>query len=127
MARTWVAQPLRLEQGVPDEGDVDRRRVGLQQRLKCVVALQPRDVRRLKMTPDRYSQVRSRNGSNWLKSATPAPVRAIIIPAPTLNTAWNNSAGITSSQYQVIGSPVASTMAKSTSMDSIVCCSSTTT
>ena len=78
----------------------------------------------LKITPDAYIQVRSRNGRSWLKSLTSAPTLATSRPAPTLNSVCRISVGIASSQYTVSGSPVASRMTTSTAMDSSICCSS---
>ena len=81
----------------------------------------------LNMTPEVYIQVRTRNGISWLKSSAPAPSRARNRPMPTLNTAWSSRAGMASSQYQVSGSPVASTMTMSTTMDMASCSSSIST
>src|SRR6266567_633672 len=81
----------------------------------------------LNMTPEKYSQVRMRNGSSWLKSSAPAPSRARLRPMPTLNSAWNARAGMASSQYQVSGSPEASTITVSTSIDMPSCSSSIST
>ena len=79
------------------------------------------------MTPEAYIQVRTTNGISWLKSSAPAPRRARNKPMPTLNTACISRAGMASSQYQVSGSPVASTMTESTSMDMTSCSSSIST
>ncbi len=68
----------------------------------------------LYITPDVYIQVRTRNGMSWLKSSAPAPSRARNRPMPTLNTVCSSRAGMASSQYQVSGSPVPSTIAVST-------------
>ena len=81
----------------------------------------------LYMTPQKYRQTRSRNGTSWLMSWAPAPTRAMISAAPMLNMACISSAGSSSSQYQVSGSPVPSTMANSTTMDSSSCWNSTST
>src|SRR5438552_3140874 len=78
----------------------------------------------LNMTPEAYSQVRTRNGSSWLKSSAPAPSRARLRPMPMLNTAWSARAGMASSQYQVSGSPEASTITVSTTIDMTSCSSS---
>ena len=75
----------------------------------------------LNSTPDMYIQVRSRNGSSWLKSLTCEPMRATKRPTPTLKTVCSSSAGMASSQYQVSGSPVASTMITRTPIDSTIC------
>ena len=55
------------------------------------------------------------------------PNRAMISAAPRLKVVCSAITGSSSSQYQVTGSPVPSTIAKSTSMDSSICCNSTTT
>ncbi len=81
----------------------------------------------LYMTPQKYRQIRVRNGISWLKSCAPAPSRAMISAAPMLNVACRTSTGTRNSQYQVSGSPVASTMANSTSIDTINCWNSTST
>src|SRR5436305_1728183 len=81
----------------------------------------------LNMTPEAYSQVRTRNGSSWLKSSAPAPSRARLRPMPMLNTAWSARAGRASSQYQVSGSPEASTITASTIIDMTSCSSSIST
>src|ERR1700729_1899315 len=82
---------------------------------------------RLYMTPQKYRQTRSRNGISWLMSWAPAPTRAMSSAAPMLNVACSSSVGTSSSQYQVSGSPVASTMVNSTTMDSSSCWNSTST
>src|SRR6187399_758774 len=74
----------------------------------------------LYMTPQKYRQTRSRNGISWLMSCAPAPTLAMNSAAPMLNVACSSSVGSSSSQYQVSGSPVPSTMANSTTMDSSV-------
>ena len=51
----------------------------------------------------------------------------MISAAPRLKVACSTRAGTSSSQYQVSGSPVPSTMANSTSMDSSSCWNSTST
>ena len=81
----------------------------------------------LYMTPQKYRQIRVRNGISWLKSCAPAPSRAMISAAPMLNVACSTMTGTSSSQYQVSGSPVPSTMANITSMDSSSCWNSTIT
>src|ERR1700722_15554864 len=81
-------------------------------------------VSTLNSTPDRYIQVRSRNGSSWLKSFTVEPSRATNRPTPTLKNVCSSSAGMASSQNQVIGSPLIKMMTTSTSMDRNICCSS---
>src|SRR5215475_6961066 len=80
----------------------------------------------LYMTPQKYRQTRSRNGISWLMSCAPAPTLAMNSAAPMLNVACSSSVG-SSSQYQVSGSPVPSTMANSTTMDSSSCWNSTST
>ena len=81
----------------------------------------------LYMTPQKYRQTRSRNGTSWLMSCAPAPTLAMISAAPMLNVACISSAGTSSSQYQVSGSPVPSTMANITIIDSSSCWNSTIT
>src|SRR5215470_9371143 len=81
----------------------------------------------LYMTPQKYRQTRSRNGTSWLMSFAPAPTLAMNSAAPTLNVACSSRVGISSSQYQVGGSPVPSTMANSTTIDSSSCWNSTRT
>src|SRR5881397_1193662 len=81
----------------------------------------------LYMTPQKYRQTRSRNGISWLMSCAPAPTLAMNSAAPMLNVACSSSVGSSSSQYQVSGSPVPSTMANSTTMDSSNCWNSTST
>src|SRR3989440_7348651 len=81
----------------------------------------------LYMTPQKYRQTRSRNGTSWLMSCAPAPTLAMNSAAPMLNVACSSSVGSSSSQYQVSGSPVPSTMANSTTMDSSSCWNSTST
>src|ERR1700760_1999151 len=81
----------------------------------------------LYITPQKYRQTRSRNGTSWLMSCAPAPSLAMISAAPTLKAACSTSVGTSSSQYQVSGSPVPSTIANSTSIDSISCWNSTST
>ena len=56
---------------------------------------------RLNSTPETYSQVRTMNGSSWLTSSKPAPQRARMSPAPTLNTLCRTRTGMISSQYGV--------------------------
>jgi hypothetical protein len=81
----------------------------------------------LYMTPQKYRHTRSRNGTSWLMSCAPAPNLAMTSAAPTLKVACRTRVGISSSQYQVSGSPVTSTMANSTNMDSSSCWNSTST
>src|SRR5215472_13148249 len=81
----------------------------------------------LYMTPQKYRQTRSRNGTSWLTSWAPAPTLAMISAAPMLNIDCSSSVGTSSSQYQVSGSPVPSTMANSTTIDSSSCWNSTST
>src|SRR4029077_19687490 len=64
----------------------------------------------LYMTTEKDRQTRSRTGTTGLMSCAPAPTLAMISAAPTLKVACISRAGISSSQYQVSGSPVPSTV-----------------
>src|SRR3984957_21036197 len=81
----------------------------------------------LYMTPQKYHQIRVRNGTSWVTSCAPAPTRARISAAPMLNVACMTIAGTRNNQYQVRGCPVLSTMVNSTSMDASSCWNSTST
>ena len=84
-------------------------------------------VAMLYMTPQKYRHTRVRNGTSWLTSFSSAPIRAMIRPAPMLNSVCSSSTGMARNQYQVSGSWESSTMMTMTTMDSISCCSSTMT
>src|SRR6266567_36723 len=64
------------------------------------------------------------DGSSCAKSLMRAPVLAANKPIPALNMVSSASAGMTSSQSQVSGSPLARMRTKSTAIDSSICCSS---
>ncbi len=76
------------------------------------------------MTPETYSQVRIRNGSNCAKSLIRAPVLAASSARPALKTVSSARAGRTSSQSQVTGSPVIGMSTNRTTIESAICCSS---
>ena len=77
----------------------------------------------LNRTPERYSQVRIRNGSSWLKSLTVDPSRATSSPIPILKIVCSSRMGIASSQYQVTGSWQSglTRMMTRTAIDSSIC------
>src|SRR5215470_17791725 len=79
------------------------------------------------ITPQKYREIRRKNGISSLTSATLPPSRATISVAPVLNVACSATAGTSRNQYQVSGSPLTSTTANSTTMPTSICSSSTST
>ena len=79
------------------------------------------------ITPQKYREMRRKNGISSDTSAREPPSRATTSAAPVLNIVCSSTAGISSSQYQLGYSPDTSMMTTSTTMPTSICCSSTIT
>ncbi len=79
------------------------------------------------MTPQKYREMRRKNGISSDTSAIEPPSRATISAAPVLNIVCSRMAGISSSQYTLGHCWLHSMTAVTTTMPTSICCSSTIT
>ena len=79
------------------------------------------------MTPQKYREIRRKNGISSDTSAIAPPSRATISAAPVLNIVCSRMAGISSSQYTLGYCPLITMTTATTTMPTSICWSSTIT